>query len=414
VPFNGSPPPVGSSQPSAVPTAEGGVRRCWYCLNTKPVSQFTTVEHPMLAALGGNWTTTDVCDACQVRANNVADRLVTNDFLTVFLRAAYKIGNRAHKVPPAPWFDVPLRAAGGVVQVSVKSEGATLTGKMSAETAALMGLSGVAEEDRDRLEQLVGRDVRERLADPRELARARRAEKTPPEAWSRFMAKLGLACGGKAYGEDWLNSRHAQLLSADLLADGPPRLSQQREHHPPLGEAWPYVPPNHNLWIADFEDVAMLHVVLFGQLLGMVPINAAGTNTEFSGWRFDPMERTVSHSSHEAMWGGTAAARVTQTGRNVMTVFGTDGQPYMFVEDGPEGPMDLPGPTYRAESSADALRVIAELGGLPGSPFANRREAETGAAGPVAPSVPPGRAARVGRNDPCPCGSGVKYKRCCG
>lgn len=29
-----------------------------------------------------------------------------------------------------------------------------------------------------------------------------------------------------------------------------------------------------------------------------------------------------------------------------------------------------------------------------------------------APSVPP--APKVGRNDPCPCGSGLKYKRCCG
>ncbi|HEV7371204.1 YchJ family protein [Arenibaculum sp.] len=27
---------------------------------------------------------------------------------------------------------------------------------------------------------------------------------------------------------------------------------------------------------------------------------------------------------------------------------------------------------------------------------------------------PPRRAAKVGRNDPCPCGSGRKYKKCCG
>jgi uncharacterized protein len=27
---------------------------------------------------------------------------------------------------------------------------------------------------------------------------------------------------------------------------------------------------------------------------------------------------------------------------------------------------------------------------------------------------PPGRRAKTGRNDPCPCGSGRKYKRCCG
>lgn len=27
---------------------------------------------------------------------------------------------------------------------------------------------------------------------------------------------------------------------------------------------------------------------------------------------------------------------------------------------------------------------------------------------------PPRKAAKVGRNDPCPCGSGKKYKKCCG
>ena len=26
----------------------------------------------------------------------------------------------------------------------------------------------------------------------------------------------------------------------------------------------------------------------------------------------------------------------------------------------------------------------------------------------------PARAQKVGRNDPCPCGSGKKYKKCCG
>ena len=30
------------------------------------------------------------------------------------------------------------------------------------------------------------------------------------------------------------------------------------------------------------------------------------------------------------------------------------------------------------------------------------------------PDVAPPRAASIGRNDPCPCGSGRKYKKCCG
>jgi len=31
-----------------------------------------------------------------------------------------------------------------------------------------------------------------------------------------------------------------------------------------------------------------------------------------------------------------------------------------------------------------------------------------------APALAPAMKAKVGRNDPCPCGSGKKYKKCCG
>ena len=34
--------------------------------------------------------------------------------------------------------------------------------------------------------------------------------------------------------------------------------------------------------------------------------------------------------------------------------------------------------------------------------------------GEVDPKGPPRKAVNVGRNDPCPCGSGKKYKKCCG
>ncbi|HKL25871.1 MAG TPA: SEC-C metal-binding domain-containing protein [Desulfuromonadales bacterium] len=30
------------------------------------------------------------------------------------------------------------------------------------------------------------------------------------------------------------------------------------------------------------------------------------------------------------------------------------------------------------------------------------------------PPAPVRRAEKIGRNDPCPCGSGRKYKKCCG
>lgn len=34
--------------------------------------------------------------------------------------------------------------------------------------------------------------------------------------------------------------------------------------------------------------------------------------------------------------------------------------------------------------------------------------------GKINPNVEPRRVEKVGRNDPCPCGSGKKYKKCCG
>jgi preprotein translocase subunit SecA len=42
-------------------------------------------------------------------------------------------------------------------------------------------------------------------------------------------------------------------------------------------------------------------------------------------------------------------------------------------------------------------------------PRQSRREAS-----PARPAPPVPRFGKVGRNDPCPCGSGKKYKRCCG
>jgi preprotein translocase subunit SecA len=48
-------------------------------------------------------------------------------------------------------------------------------------------------------------------------------------------------------------------------------------------------------------------------------------------------------------------------------------------------------------------------GGMPGMPAAERPEAHAAQAGTVTRQV-----AKVGRNDPCPCGSGKKYKKCHG
>jgi hypothetical protein len=378
-------------------------RRCTYCLDTKSDASFTTVEHIVPAALGGEWESRDVCDACQERANQVADELIVKDFLVVFLRAAYEIGDRYHRVPSAPRFEVTLDE-GGAVRVTLEADGAQLEGLTSPAVAALLGIQGESARDQERLCELVGDDVRAKLQDPVELARARQVERTPPLAWSRFIAKLALACGRKAYGDEWMDSQHARRLSADLLLDERPKLSEQREHFPPLGETWPFLPPRHVLWIDDVGDVAVLHVVLFGQVLGAVPINAAGAPSEYSAWRFDPKKRDFSHSSYPAIYHAMVAVLATGTGRNAVSLVAGD-KSFTFIEDGPDGPMEIPIPTVRADSPVDALRIVAEH--QRGKPS---RSAE------IATQRPAGQRhnRKVGRNQQCPCGSGQKYKRCCG
>jgi preprotein translocase subunit SecA len=58
---------------------------------------------------------------------------------------------------------------------------------------------------------------------------------------------------------------------------------------------------------------------------------------------------------------------------------------------------------YGAASSAQAQR---EAGQAPGAPSPGER--------PIPKTEPVRSAPRTGRNDPCPCGSGKKYKKCCG
>ena len=73
---------------------------------------------------------------------------------------------------------------------------------------------------------------------------------------------------------------------------------------------------------------------------------------------------------------------------------------------------------YRAErvqlEDTDVLRGAAlELPQAPEGPLAVG-EAERSAHAQVAPVRLAGAPKKVGRNDPCPCGSGKKYKKCCG
>jgi preprotein translocase subunit SecA len=62
------------------------------------------------------------------------------------------------------------------------------------------------------------------------------------------------------------------------------------------------------------------------------------------------------------------------------------------------------------DAVADWLRLVCEETGRPqeAHDFA-RRASAIGAPAPPSPA----RMAKAGRNEPCPCGSGKKYKKCC-
>ena len=86
---------------------------------------------------------------------------------------------------------------------------------------------------------------------------------------------------------------------------------------------------------------------------------------------------------------------------------------------GPAGAVAPPGaaPPQQAGAPAPSNGAgVSRAGGGVGAPGAAGRR-RIGEAAEAAHSTAVGTAARgdkVGRNDPCPCGSGTKYKRCCG
>lgn len=73
---------------------------------------------------------------------------------------------------------------------------------------------------------------------------------------------------------------------------------------------------------------------------------------------------------------------------------------------------------YECEVPLTAAAVETECAGQPPGKLAyvNREggDAHPGERSVRGGNVPPGTLAGIGRNEPCPCGSGLKYKRCCG
>ncbi len=202
------------------------------------------------------------------------------------------------------------------MKVTLSEPGPVFEPGMPAVVMRKLGIDGP--EDQAGLKTVVARQLGlDSLADMESIRLARAAQEfaatpTPRAAWSRFMAKSGLACGREAYGEEWLDTRQASILSHDLLGQDSPRFSQ-RSHYPPVERVWPFEPPKHLMWIEPYEDTEVLMIVLFGQVQGAVPVaDIPGPEAEPSAWSLDPLAGPVERSTYPAVKVGTAAARLTQ------------------------------------------------------------------------------------------------------
>lgn len=336
--------------------------RCTYCLQTKPSERFQEQgDHVVPAVLGGKWVDPNVCDQCNRRANKSADELIAKDSLVRFLRDAYRIPNRYGKAPSPCRFFVRVPEGGGVT-VTLCDDGPVLEPGMPAMVMKKLGVDDPG--DQAGLQGVVARQLGlDGLADVESVRLAQAAQEfaarpTPPTAWSRFMAKIGLACGREAFGDEWLDTRQASILSRDLLGEDAPRFSQ-RSHYPPVERVWPFEPPKHRMWIEPYEDTAVLMIVLFGQVRGAVPVGVIpGPTAEPSAWSLDPLAGLVDRSTHPAVKVGTAAARLTQEGHDVVSVEVGGKEPFLYIADGPNGPADLPIPTIRADSPAHGFELF--------------------------------------------------------
>jgi hypothetical protein len=334
--------------------------RCTYCREWKAAAAFTPQgDHVVPASLGGTWIDYRVCAACNERANEVADELVGKDFLVRFLRALYEIPDRYGNSPAPPVF--PVKLSSGVIKVTLHEDGPKFAARVPPAVAAELALDDLG--DQDRLRRIVADELRETgeqvNGESLQIARIAQKQTTPLMAWSRFMAKLGLACGREAYGDAWLDSRQARILSRDLLNDAPPRFAQ-RWHHPPVEPAWPYEPPKHRLWIEPHSDTALLHIALFGQVLGAIPVNDLPADAYPSAWSLDPRGREgksrVRRSTYPAIWLANTAHRALDVG-GTPYVFAHSDYPFVYIPDGPDGPVDLGVPTERVSSPAEAFEV---------------------------------------------------------
>ena len=184
---------------------------------------------------------------------------------------------------------IAVPACGGVIKVALRKYGPVFTAGFPSSAVEDLALDDP--KDVEPLREIVDKALGpghspDEHESPSGLARCGQPLKTTASAWSRFTGKLGLACGREAYGDDWLDSRQARILSADLLPDRPPRFSQ-RWHYPPVEEAWPQERPSTDCGSSPTKTRRCCRSRCSRQILGAVRVNDLPAHAYPSAWSSD-------------------------------------------------------------------------------------------------------------------------------
>jgi uncharacterized protein YecA (UPF0149 family) len=77
-------------------------------------------------------------------------------------------------------------------------------------------------------------------------------------------------------------------------------------------------------------------------------------------------------------------------------------------------PEVLPARSIEERIQLDALPFTAAMVAMAALTGGTRRRSRPAGPRPAVPPPPPKPTYHAGRNEKCPCGSGIKFKRCCG
>jgi hypothetical protein len=356
-------PPTTSDANTGTGATLRGVHRCTYCRVWKDLDEFTREgDHVLPASMGGTWIDHNVCEICNKHPNRIADEIIAHDFLIRLLRSRHQVPDRNGNIPKPPVIAI-RPGGGGVIKVELAPSGPRYQAGLPPMAIEQLGLDDPT--DQDQLTGIVDAALAplstEDRDQVRELARRGQPLATPPDSWSRFMAKIGLACGRDAYGEEWLDTRQAKILSDDLLRGHPPRFAQ-RWFYPPVEPAWPFEPPKHRLWIQASDQTVILWIAVFGEVIGAVPIgDAPAPDARHTAWTLDPIGGTgllrVHRTNYESLHGASVAVRATQKGADVVSIPELG---LVYIPDGPDGPVDLGVTLPRVDSIDEAIEYAKQ------------------------------------------------------